>query len=152
MIYKPCRTEEQEGWDPINPFYPTKFLCLSQARTWVSKVICLAIGIFWFKVRGDNFFLLILVKFLTITTQWLSGGCLSQLSNFSAIPWWEQVNFQWDDDEVFFVLDQHTELDFYCATCSSLKQQVYMSLHSDKLFWFRANQSSLLSYSLMLHA
>ena len=48
-----------------------------------------------------------------------------QLSNFSAIPWWEQVNFQWeeddDDDEVHFVLDQHAELDFCSA--SSLKQQ-----------------------------
>jgi hypothetical protein len=31
------------------------------------------------------------------------------------------VNFQWDDDEVRFVLDQHTELDCYSA--SSLKQQ-----------------------------
>jgi hypothetical protein len=34
---------------------------------------------------------------------------------------WEQINFQWDDDEVCFVLDQHAELDFYSA--SSLKQQ-----------------------------
>jgi hypothetical protein len=33
----------------------------------------------------------------------------------------EQVNFQWDDDGVRFVLDQHAELDFYSA--SSLKQQ-----------------------------
>jgi hypothetical protein len=33
----------------------------------------------------------------------------------------DQVNFQWDDDEVRFVLDQHAELDFYIA--SSLKQQ-----------------------------
>ena len=33
----------------------------------------------------------------------------------------EWVNFQWDDDEVCFVLDQHAELDFYSA--SSLKQQ-----------------------------
>ena len=33
----------------------------------------------------------------------------------------EQVNFQWDDDEVRFVLDQHAELDFYNAM--SLKQQ-----------------------------
>jgi hypothetical protein len=40
---------------------------------------------------------------------------------FSAIQWGEQVNFQWDDDEVRFVLDQHVELDFYSA--SSLKQQ-----------------------------
>jgi hypothetical protein len=30
-----------------------------------------------------------------------------QLSNFSAISWREQVNFQWEDDEVHFVLDQH---------------------------------------------
>jgi hypothetical protein len=38
-----------------------------------------------------------------------------------AISWREQVNFQWDDDEVRFVLDQHADLDFYSA--SSLKQQ-----------------------------
>ena len=44
-----------------------------------------------------------------------------QFSNFSAISWREQVNFQWDDDEVRFVLDQHAELDFYSAR--SLKQQ-----------------------------
>ena len=30
-------------------------------------------------------------------------------------------HFQWDNDELCFVLDQHTELDFYSA--SSLKQQ-----------------------------
>ena len=29
------------------------------------------------------------------------------LSNVSAISWREQVNFQWIDDEVHFVLDQH---------------------------------------------
>jgi hypothetical protein len=39
----------------------------------------------------------------------------------SATLWWEQVNFQWDNDEVRFVLDQHAELDSYSA--SSLKQQ-----------------------------
>jgi hypothetical protein len=32
----------------------------------------------------------------------------------------QQVNFQWDDDEVCFVLNQHAELDFYIA--SSPKQ------------------------------
>ena len=41
--------------------------------------------------------------------------------SFSYIMAEEQVNFQWDDDEVRFVLDQHTELDCYSA--SSLKQQ-----------------------------
>jgi hypothetical protein len=30
-------------------------------------------------------------------------------------------NFQWDDDEIHFVLDQNAELDFYSA--NSLKQQ-----------------------------
>jgi hypothetical protein len=32
-------------------------------------------------------------------------------SNFSAISWREHVNFQWDDDEVRFVLDTHAELE-----------------------------------------
>ena len=40
---------------------------------------------------------------------------------FSAISWQEQVDFQCDDGEVQFVLDQHAELDFHMA--SSLKQQ-----------------------------
>ena len=44
-----------------------------------------------------------------------------QLRNVSAISWWEQVNFQWDDDDIRFALDQHAELHFYGA--SSLKQQ-----------------------------
>jgi hypothetical protein len=42
--------------------------------------------------------------------QWASSMKI-QLSvlvrNFSAISWREQVNFQWNDDEVLFVLDQH---------------------------------------------
>jgi hypothetical protein len=29
------------------------------------------------------------------------------IANFSAISWREQVNFQWDDDEVRFVQYQH---------------------------------------------
>ena len=33
---------------------------------------------------------------------------LRQLSNFSATSWREQVNIQWDDSEVCFVLDQHS--------------------------------------------
>jgi hypothetical protein len=60
------------------------------------------------------------------------------VKNFTIIPplhrrgggdWWvycitsvcPTVNFQWDDDEVCFVLDQHAKLDFYSA--SSLRQQ-----------------------------
>ena len=39
----------------------------------------------------------------------------------SAISWREQVNFQWDDEKVLFVLEQHAELDF--SSASWLKQQ-----------------------------
>ena len=46
---------------------------------------------------------------------------LTPTQHFSAISWREQVNFQLDDDEIRFVLDQHDELDFYSAR--SLKQQ-----------------------------
>jgi len=53
------------------------------------------------------------------TSEWVIVAS-HQFSNFSAISWPEQVNFQWDDDEVCSVLDQHAELDFYSA--SSLKQ------------------------------
>ena len=45
----------------------------------------------------------------------------NNFSNFSALSWREQVNFQLNDDEVRFVLDQDTELDFFSA--SLLKQQ-----------------------------
>jgi hypothetical protein len=44
-----------------------------------------------------------------INSEWL---LFNQFSNFSAISWREQDDFQWDDDEVRFVLDQHAELDF----------------------------------------
>jgi hypothetical protein len=32
---------------------------------------------------------------------------VSQLSNFSAISWREQVNVKWDDDEIHVILDQY---------------------------------------------
>jgi hypothetical protein len=57
----------------------------------------------------------------TILSEWVTV-VYPQLSTLSATSWREQVsNLQWDDDEVRFFLDQHTELDFYSA--SSLKQQ-----------------------------
>jgi hypothetical protein len=37
----------------------------------------------------------------------MNNCCLMPTQQFSAISWWEQVNCQWDDDEVCFVLDQH---------------------------------------------
>ena len=52
--------------------------------------------------------------------------------------------FRWDDGDVCFVEDQHSSLYFHSA--SSLKT-IFMSLHSDPLFWFWANHS----FSLILH-
>jgi hypothetical protein len=62
----------------------------------------------------------------------------------SAIIWREQVNFQWDDDEVRFVLKpswQHVEFDFIVLVRWNNSLRIDMSLHSDTLSWFRANQS-----------
>ena len=53
--------------------------------------------------------------------KWLSEWLLFSTQQFSAMSWQEQVNFQWNTNEVCFALDQHAQLDFYSA--SSLKQQ-----------------------------
>ena len=40
-------------WDHINRFKPVTRLCLSQARTWISNVICRVLSCFqWVKVKG----------------------------------------------------------------------------------------------------
>jgi hypothetical protein len=49
-----------------------------------------------------------------MTSEWVLFNDNSAI--FLAISWREQVNFQWDDDEVRFALDQHAELDFYSAS------------------------------------
>ena len=49
--------------------------------------------------------------------------------------------FEWNDDEIRFVLDQHTELDCYSAR--GLKNQSagrHVIPNSDTLIWFQANQ------------
>ena len=38
-------------------------------------------------------------------SEWVSDFCLMQTQKISSISWREQVNFQWNDDEVRFVLD-----------------------------------------------
>ena len=73
-----------------------------------------------------------------------------QFSNLSVISLGEQVNFQWNDDEVRFVLDQHAELDVYSA--SSLKQQsAGKSCRSTRTHYSDSEPTSLCSFSLMLH-
>jgi hypothetical protein len=37
--------------------------------------------------------------------EWVTDCCLMPTQQFSSISWWEEVNFQWNDDEVCFVLD-----------------------------------------------
>jgi hypothetical protein len=58
-----------------------------------------------------------------------------------SISWREHVTYQWNDDEVRFVLDQRAELD--CDSASSLKQLS----HLDTLFWFLFNHSLFLLLS-----
>ena len=60
-------------------------------------------------------------KYIIDMIDWLTDCCLTLIQQFSAISWREQVNFQCDDDEVHFVLDQLAELDFYNS--NSLQQQ-----------------------------
>jgi hypothetical protein len=64
---------------------------------------------------------ILLIDYSEWVNEWVSDYCLTPTPQFSAISWREQVIFQWDDDEVRFILDQHAKLDFHSA--SSLKQQ-----------------------------
>ena len=59
------------------------------------------------------------------------------MSNFSAISWREQAIFWWDDDDMHFVLDEHTYL-------QETSLWVDMLIHWDRLFWFWSNQFLLL--------
>ena len=70
--------------------------------------------------------------------EWVSDSCLTPIHHFSAKSLREQVNFQWDGDEVRFVLDQQAELIFIVLAHWNNSPLVDMSLHSDTLFWFRA--------------
>ena len=68
-------------------------------------------------------------QFLKLWVEWLTDCCSMSTQQFSAISWREQVNFQWDNDEVCFILDNSPRMD--------------MLPHSNALSWFRANQSLL---------
>ena len=43
----------REGWDPINWFNSAIFLCLSQARTWISNVVCCGLFLMLNDLRWD---------------------------------------------------------------------------------------------------
>ena len=79
------------------------------------------------------------------------------MSHFSAIPW-RDITFWWDDDDddddndARFVLDQQAELNLHSASSLKNSPQLDMSLHQDTLLWFRANQTILGSYYLVMCA
>jgi hypothetical protein len=53
---------------------------------------------------------------LPISIQVSESDVYSKMSKLSAISWWEQEKFGWDD--VPFILDQHALMDFYSVCCS----------------------------------
>jgi hypothetical protein len=47
-------------------------------------------------------------KLNDLQSEWVSDCCLTLEKNYSAMPWGEQITFQWySDDETLFVIDQH---------------------------------------------
>ena len=63
---------------------------------------------------------------VVISGEWVSECCYiwwvsEQMKKISAISWWEQVTFRWDDNDFSFVLDPELSWIFYSA--SWLKQQ-----------------------------
>ena len=75
----------------------------------------------------------------------MSDWCLTPTQQFFRYPdisWPEQANVQWDDDnEIHFVLDQHAKLDCVVLAHWNISSRIDMSLRTDTLFWYRANQS-----------
>jgi len=80
--------------------------------------------------------------------QWCSRLLIANSSFFfPAISWREQVNFQWDDDEVRFELVQHTYLDSIVLAHWNNSPRIDISPYSDTYSWFRADQSSLFLFN-----
>jgi hypothetical protein len=66
------------------------------------------------------------IRYTHWVSEWVSewvSVVQSKFSKFSAISWREQVTFQWDDDDVHFVLFEHAELDFYIASSLKIEAQ-----------------------------
>jgi hypothetical protein len=87
-----------------------------------------------------------LIQYLLLLTH-LTPKCHMNYYHYSAINLChcmrEQVNLQWNDDEVRFVLDQLAELDFYSA--STLKQQS-VDRHVAPLWHINLITTIILSY------
>ena len=82
--------------------------------------------------------------------EWVSDCCLKPIQQFFSyiMTRTSQLNFQWDDDDdddddVCFVPDHTLCCIFIVLAHWNNSPRVDMTLHSDTLFWFRANQSLL---------
>ena len=62
----------------------------------------------------------------------------------------QQINYQWDDDEARFVLDQHTEFDCYSASLLTRQSRVDMSLHSTYYADSEATHTNVIVFGLTL--
>ena len=71
-----------------------------------------------------------------------------QVGNFSAtdISWGEQVTFQWDDDDVHFVLDQHAYNWIFIVLADCWLVEILLDLNT-LWSWFWANQSLVLLFN-----
>jgi midasin (ATPase involved in ribosome maturation) len=58
---------------------------------------------------------------LDFNNEWVSDCCLMPNEQFFSYIFERTSYIQWDDNDVYFVLDQHVLLEIYSAT--SLKQQ-----------------------------
>ena len=79
--------------------------------------------------------------------KWVSGWVivgLRQFSILSAISLREQVHCQWDNDDDDVRRTNRLSWNFIVLPHWNNSPRVDMSLHTDTLFWFRANQSLLL--------
>jgi hypothetical protein len=79
--------------------------------------------------------------------EWLLLNASS--ASFVAIPWREQVNFQWDDDEVRWYYTNTLSLIYIVPVHWNKINSPWidMSPHSNTIFWFRANHCLLFLFN-----
>ena len=102
-------------------------------------------------MQFNSFFLYVNAStFYTSCYQWVSDCCLTQ--QFSAISWPEQANFQWDDDEVYFVLDQHNMLSWiFFIMLDHWLNSLHIDMSPTRTHYPDSEPTCLCSFSLMLH-
>ena len=106
------RSNYQKGdvWDPINWFNPTTFVYLSQARTWVSNVICHtfcnSFCIQWFEMKGGCLFCWYQLNCRPSLFKLSFNKILIDLISVINIQrnWWSLWETRWDRNNKIIVL------------------------------------------------